>query len=111
MFDDLGEPLSEEETQKFLDDVATAVVKRRLETPAVLFLEMHKPLNYIASQGLIVAMPFLGPILGQDKIARFSRFLQTRDNVERLIQRIEDMSEERDLKQKEGAKERKDVQK
>jgi hypothetical protein len=105
MFDELGEPLSEEETQKFVDDVATAVVKRRLETPAVLFLEMHKPISYIASQGLIVAMPFLGPIIGMDRMAKFSRFLQTRDNVERLIQRIEDLSEERDLA------ERKDAQK
>lgn len=100
MFDELGEPLSEEETQKFVTDVATAIVKRRLETPAVLFLEMHKPLSYIAGQGLIVAMPFLGPILGQDRIARFSRFLQGRDNLERLIQRIEDMAEERDLANK-----------
>lgn len=100
MFDELGEPLSEEETEKFVADVATEIVKRRLETPAVLFLEMHKPLSYIASQGLIVAMPFLGPIIGQERIARFSRFLQARDNIERLIQRIEDMSEERDLANK-----------
>lgn len=103
MFDELGEPLSEEETEKFVVDVATAIVKRRLETPAVLFLEMHKPLSYIASQGLIVAMPFLGPIIGQERIARFSRFLQARDNIERLIQRIEDMSEERDIANKKDA--------
>lgn len=109
MFDELGEPLSEEETQQFIDDVTTAVIKRKLEAPAVLFLEMHKPLNYIASQGLIVAMPFLGPIIGHDRMAKFSRFLQNRDNVERLIQRIEDMSEERELAERKAAKERKDA--
>ena len=104
MVDQLGEPLSEEETEKFVNDVATAIIKRRLETPAVLFLEMNKPLSYIIGQGLIVTMPFLGPIIGQDRIARFSRFLQARDNVERLIQRIEDMSEERDLAERKDEK-------
>jgi len=100
MFDQLGEPLSEEETQQLVDSVANAVVKRRLETPSIFFLEMNKPLSYLAGQGLIVAMPFLAPILGVDRMARFSRFLQTRDNVERLIQRIEELSEERDRKVK-----------
>jgi hypothetical protein len=100
MFDQLGEPLSEEETQQLVDSVANAVVKRRLETPSIFFLEMNKPLSYLAGQGLIVAMPFLAPILGVDRMARFSRFLQTPANVERLIQRIEELSEERDRKVK-----------
>jgi hypothetical protein len=101
---DLGEPLSEAESQKVADDVAQAVVKRRLETPAILFLEMHKPINYLASQGLIVAMPFLAPILGAERMARFSRFLQDRANVERLIERIEELSEERDSKKRQDEK-------
>ncbi len=103
MFDQYGEPLSEEETEEFVNDVAKAVVKRRLETPAVLFLEMHKPLGYIASQGLIVVMPFLAPIVGHDRLSKFSRFLAARDNIERMIQRIEDLSEEREhAKEKEA---------
>lgn len=93
--DDLGEPLSEEETRQVIDETAEAIVKRRLEAPAVLFLEMNKPISYVAGQALIVAMPFLGPILGPERMARFSRLLQERENVERLIQRIEQMSEER----------------
>ena len=51
MFDELGEPLNEEEAQKVIDEVATAIVKRRLETPAIMFFEMNKPITYIASQG------------------------------------------------------------
>ena len=103
MFDELGEPLNEEDAQKVIDEVATAIVKRRLETPAIMFFEMNKPITYIASQGLIVTMPFLAPFFGQQKVARYSRFLQTRENVEKLIQRIEDLSEERDLAQKKEA--------
>ena len=100
MFDQLGEPLDEEEARKVIDDVATQVVKRGLEAPAILFLEMNKPITYIASQGLIVFMPFLAPFFGTDKVGRYSRFLQKRENVERLIDRIEEMSEERRIEKK-----------
>jgi hypothetical protein len=100
MFDQLGEPLEEEEIQKVLDDIATQVVKRGLTAAAIMFLEMNKPITYVASQGLIVTMPFLAPFVGADKVARYSRFLQTRENVDRLIERIEELSEEYDRKRK-----------
>jgi hypothetical protein len=92
---ELGEPLSDDEAREVIDEIASVIVKRRLETPAVLFLEMNKPLSTIAGQGMIVAMPFLGTIFGPTRMARYSRFLQTRENVERLIQRIEEMTEEK----------------
>jgi len=101
--DNIDEPLSEEDAEKIANDVAAAIVKRRLETPSVLFLEMHKPLSFIASQGALVAMPFLGPLLGPERMTKLSRFLRERKNVERLIQRIEELAEERDLAKKEDA--------
>ena len=61
-----------------------------------MFLEMHKPLSYLASQGLIVAMPMLGPLVGHQNVADFSKILSNSANVERLIQRIEELAEERD---------------
>jgi hypothetical protein len=82
------------------DDVAKQIVKRGLTAPAVMFLEMNKPLTYIAGQGLIVTMPFIAPFLGADRLAKFSRFLQTPANVERLIQRIEELADEEDFKEK-----------
>jgi hypothetical protein len=107
MFDQLGEPLSEQETKQVIEEIAGLVVKRGLITPAIMFLEMHKPLSFVAGQGLIVAMPFLAPFLGADKVGRYSRFLNTRENIERLIQRIEDMSEEKDREEREERKKRK----
>jgi hypothetical protein len=92
---DLGEPLSEEEIKEVIDEIASTIIKRRLETAAILFLEMNKPLSTIAGQGMVVAMPFLGPIFGPVRMARYTRFLQTRENVERLIQRIEEMAEDK----------------
>ncbi len=98
MFYELGEPLGEQETQEVIEEAASTIAKHRLEVPAVLFLEMHKPLSFVAGQAMVVAMPFLGPLFGPQKMARFTRFLQVRENVERLIQRIEELAEQKECK-------------
>jgi len=78
--------------------LARKIVSRRLETPAILFLEMHKPLAFLASQSVLVASPVLVPIFGREGVERYSQLLSTQENVELLIRRIEDLSEERDAK-------------
>jgi len=93
---DFTTPLSQEEIDARLDTIARQIVGRRLETPAAMFLEMHKPLSYLASQGLIVAMPIVGPFVGHQNVADYSKILSNSANIERLIQRIEELAEERD---------------
>jgi|YelNatPaOPRAMG01_1025707.scaffolds.fasta_scaffold66240_3 hypothetical protein len=75
-----------------IEIVARKVVERRLEVPAVFFLEMNKPLSFIVGQSLLVAMPFLAPLLGLQRVEQLSILLQDRENVDRLIQRIEELS-------------------
>lgn len=93
---DLIKPLAPEEASALADSIARYIVNRRLETPAVLFFEMHKPLSFLASQAAIVAMPFLGPLIGARRMADLSRLLSDRKYVELLISRIEEMAAERD---------------
>jgi hypothetical protein len=97
-----------EEQEKLLDRIADQIVRRRLEMPAALFLEMHRPLRFFAGQGLLLFSPLLvlfSPLLGAffglksvDKLSRFvelesvyklSRFVEHRDSVDRLLDRIE----------------------
>ncbi|MGC8833878.1 MAG: hypothetical protein ACP5R4_07455 [Armatimonadota bacterium] len=78
-----------------IEIVARKVVERRLEVPAVFFLEMNKPLSFIVGQSLLVAMPFLAPLLGFQRVEQLSALLQDRENVDRLIQRIEELSSRR----------------
>ncbi|MDH7600958.1 MAG: hypothetical protein QHI38_02295 [Armatimonadota bacterium] len=78
------------------DSIAKYIVDRRLETPAVLFFEMHKPVSFLASQAAIVAAPLLGPLVGMKRMADLSRLLSEREYVELLISRIEEMAAERD---------------
>lgn len=93
---DITTPLTEEELNEKLDAIAKEVVGRRLESPAIMFLEMHKPLSYIASQGVILGMPFFGPLIGHQRMADFSKILQDSGNVEKLIVCIENMAAARD---------------
>lgn len=88
-------PLLPDSPEALIDAVARKVVQRRLEVPAVFFLEMNKPLSFIMGQSLLVAMPFLAPLLGIQRVEQLSQLLQERENVDRLIERIEELSEER----------------
>lgn len=89
MFDFMNEELTEQQTEALLDKAAAEIVRRKMEVPAVLFLEMHKPLSFVASQASIVFAPFAVPLLGYDNVHDFSRLMANRQNIELLIQRIE----------------------
>jgi len=93
MFDtDITTPLSDERRAEVIDAIARKIVGRRLETPAVLFLDMHKPLSFIASQVMLVGLPFLGIFFGAQPVADVSKLFADPANVEALIARIEELS-------------------
>lgn len=86
-----------EERNRLIDNLARRIVRRRLETPAIMFLEMHKPVAFLASQCMLMASPLVAPLLGRWEIEKYSRLLNSPENVELLIHRIEDLSEAREL--------------
>ncbi|NLH98156.1 MAG: hypothetical protein GX446_01545 [Chthonomonadales bacterium] len=79
-----------------IEKIAMDIHRRGLETPAILFLEMHKPLSFFASQTLIVTTPLIAPIVGFDRVRNAANLLESRDNVELLIRRIEELAAARD---------------
>lgn len=90
MFDFWENDLTEEETQACLDKCANEITKRKLETPAILFLEMHKPLSNVFAHGGMMSAPFLVPFLGFDLVNDYSNLLRDKNNVERLICMLEE---------------------
>jgi hypothetical protein len=93
------EDLTPEQTAHIIDRIAEEVTKRELETSAMTFLESVKPLSFVGSQ---MSMIFVGPFLeifggvGIDYI----KFFEKRDNVERLVRRIEEQAKVRDEENK-----------
>ena len=91
-----SEEFTPEDRDKLIDELARKVTDRGLQTPAILFLEMNKPLSFIAGQAMLAASPLLMPIFGAEGVQKYSQLLSSRDNIELLIRRIEDLSEERE---------------
>jgi len=88
----MGGPEGKDE---LIERIAKRIVSMRLEVPAILFLEVNKPLGFIAGQSVLLASGILGPILGFSRMEEFAEFLGNRERVEELIQRIEELSRER----------------
>lgn len=86
--------VTDKDRDAFIEAVARRVVQMRLEAPAIFFLEMHKPLAFVAGQALLVTSPVLAPFFGIDKVEQASEIMSDRENVERLIRRIEELAEE-----------------
>ena len=94
--------LTPERATELADKMASWLVKRGLETPAVIFLEMHKPLAFLAGQGTMLAMPLIAPIAGTGRANELSDFLGSSDNIDLLIRRIEELADQNPAEVKEA---------
>lgn len=56
--------------------------------PAILFLEAHKPLSFLASQFLLLSQPTLEPFLG-GVVREYALLLEDRESVETILSRLE----------------------
>jgi hypothetical protein len=72
-----------------IEAVAQLVVDRRLEAPAVFFLELHKPLAGLSSQAMLVGAGLLAPLLGLERFNGLQGVLADPRRYEALMQRIE----------------------
>jgi acyl-CoA reductase-like NAD-dependent aldehyde dehydrogenase len=88
-FDFWEEELSPDQEEVLLERAAVAVEKRKMVAAAILVLEMHKPLAYVAANATVTFAPFIVPFLGYDAVHDYSRLLKKPGNVERLIQKLE----------------------
>jgi hypothetical protein len=76
------------------DRIAEEVVRRGLATPAVFFLELHRPLGFIAGQATLLFSPFLGALFGLQNVRELARLLGDPATVDRLLERIEQHEKE-----------------
>ncbi len=73
------------------------IARRRLTTPGLLFLEMSRPLNYVAAQTMHFFQPAFWALLRRqsyENYLHFSEFLEKRGAMDYLIQRIEQIEAE-----------------
>lgn len=94
--------LAEQNAEQLLERAAKAVVDRGMEVPAILFLEMHKPLANLIGHAVWVTMPVWALFFGIATTNTLGALLSDPERIERLIQRIEELSAERSESKKRG---------
>lgn len=94
----MGEERLTEMEREVLERLAKFIAERRLEAPALFFLEMHRPLANLGGHALLMASPFLGPIIGMPVVEAFYRALSKPGGLDYLMERIEELSQRREGK-------------
>lgn len=94
--------LAERDAEQLLEKAAQVIVKRGMEVPAILFLEMHKPLANLIGHAVWVTMPVWAIFFGVATTNKLGAILSDPEQIEMLIQRIEELSAKRDEGKKRG---------
>jgi hypothetical protein len=86
--------LDESRRDELVESGARKIVERGLATAAVFLLEAHKPLAGLGSQAVLAFQPLLGSLFPVN-FGELAAFMRHPDNVERLLQRIEELEGQR----------------
>ena len=97
-----------EDDRALLAKLSDWLVERRLETPAILFLESVRPLSFVGAQGMYFLEPFARTIFDVTEYERLARLLERRPNIEVLVRAIEDAADTREDDERRMKKARKE---
>jgi len=80
-----------------IERIAGEIVKRRMATPALLFLESIKPLSFFASQAMHMLRPFIvaATVGNPASYERFVLLMEKSEGMEKLIDSIETLENNR----------------
>jgi hypothetical protein len=73
------------------EKLCVEVVRRHLSTPALTFLEMSRPLNFIGAQAMHFFAPLIDALTDAEGHRHFATFLEQRGSIDYLCQRIEEL--------------------
>lgn len=106
-----AQPDPEADAQREAEDViltklATEVVEWKMTVPAILSLESVKPLNYIGAQAMVFFEPFIQTLFNLKDYDTVRVMLEKRENIERLLLKIEELDAVAFEKEKQAKAER-----
>ena len=76
--------------EQLIEHLAEQISRRRLTVPAILILQVTRPLSFIASQGLLLCQPLLSFVYDAPRVADYAELLADRASMERLVMRLEE---------------------
>jgi len=73
-----------------LDELADAITRRHLATPALFFLESMRPLSFVGSQMMVFLRPMVSMVwTNPHRWDQLARVLEQRGAVDELARRLE----------------------
>ena len=81
--------LDPQRREQLIDALARRAARMHLTAPAILFLEMHRPLAFLGAQMLWAGQPFLSVWLNHADIRDVALLLEDPAGVDELIKRLE----------------------
>ncbi|MBC8202946.1 MAG: hypothetical protein H8E91_03870 [Planctomycetes bacterium] len=92
-----SESINPTEVQKnAIDKLCRGIIRRGLTTPAIIGVEMGRPLNYIGSQTMHFFTPLIAAFVPTDSWKAMAEFLEHRGSVDWIRNRIEELEQEMD---------------
>lgn len=80
-----------DDQREMVERVAREVIRRKLGTPALAFLEMSHPLNAVGANAVHFFTPLLSVLYDVEGCRRFAEFLERRGSIEAICRRIEEL--------------------
>lgn len=77
------------EQAALVDKLAHEVVRRGMTVPALTFLEMSQPLNYVTAQAIHFFTPMISAVVETNSHQALAEFLEHRGSIEYVCQAIE----------------------
>ena len=74
--------------QQIIEKLARAIIARRLEAPAALFLELNRPIGFFMSQATLFARPFLSFFLPTQDVSAAAEVLADPQALNELLDRL-----------------------
>jgi len=83
-----------------IDKLCYEVARRRLTTPALMALQMSRPLNYLGAQAMHFFEPIVWALFDTEGYKQVAAFLEQRGSIDYLCNRIEYYEKEFESKEK-----------
>jgi hypothetical protein len=81
-----------ERSEQLIEQMTQQISRWGLALPAILLLEVTRPLSFIGSQGLLLFQPLLDFFYDGPRITDYADLLADRANIDRLVTRLEESS-------------------
>ena len=82
--------------------IADSICRRRMEVPAIMALESLRPMNFLASQVMVMLQPFIGVFTDDTFFVLCQTAFEKRESVGFLIDYLEDKLNDRKLGERAG---------